>query len=92
MAKRNKSASQLKVHAEPITVFEVAEDGTLRMADYAEAETRAEFYEDVADRWEGSRLGLCTGGAAWGVLSAAPRSKWPPPGLTRSQSWSATPS
>ncbi len=54
MAKSKKAAPQLKVPAEPITEFEVTEGGTLRMADYAEAETRAEFYEDVADRWEGS--------------------------------------
>jgi hypothetical protein len=54
MAKSKKTAPQLKVPAEPITEFEVTEGGTLRMADYAEAETRAEFYEDVADRWEGS--------------------------------------
>ena len=48
MAKSKKTAPQLKVPAEPITEFEVTEGGTLRMADYAEAETRAEFYEDVA--------------------------------------------
>ena len=54
MAKSEKTAPQLKVHAEPITEFEVTEGGTLRMADYAEAETRAEFYGDVADQWERS--------------------------------------
>jgi hypothetical protein len=54
MAKSKKTAPQLKVPAEPITEFEVTEGGTLRMADYIEAETRAEFYEDVADQWEGS--------------------------------------
>jgi hypothetical protein len=54
MAKSKKAAPQLKVPAEPITEFEVTEGGTLRMANYVEAESRAEFYEDVADRWEGS--------------------------------------
>ena len=54
MAKSKKAAPQLKVPAEPITEFEVTKGGTLRMADYVEAETRAEFYEDVAGRWEGS--------------------------------------
>ena len=38
----------------PITEFEVADGGTLRMANYAEAETRAEFYEDVASFWSRS--------------------------------------
>ena len=33
MAKSKKTAPQLKVHAEPITEFEVTEGGTLRMAD-----------------------------------------------------------
>jgi hypothetical protein len=54
MAESKKTAAQLKVPAEPVTVFEVTDGGTLRMADYVEAETRAEFYEDVADRWEDS--------------------------------------
>ena len=40
--------------AEPIAVFEVSDGGTLRMANYAEAETRAEFYEYVAGFWSGS--------------------------------------
>lgn len=54
MAKSKKSTSKPKVPAEPIIEFEVTDDGTLCMADYYEAETRAEFYEDVAGRWEGS--------------------------------------
>ena len=58
MEKSKNAASPLNVPAEPITEFEVTEVGTLRMADYVEAETRAEFYEDVADRWEGSPQGL----------------------------------
>ena len=40
--------------AEPIAVFEVSDGGTLRMANYAEAKTRAEFYEYVAGFWSGS--------------------------------------
>jgi hypothetical protein len=40
--------------AEPITEFEVCDGGTLRMADFHEAETRADFYEDVADSWSDS--------------------------------------
>ena len=38
----------------PITKFEVADGGTLSMANYAEAETRADFYAYEADRWSGS--------------------------------------
>ena len=37
-----------------ITEFEVADGGTLRMANYAEAETRAEFYDHVASFWSRS--------------------------------------
>ena len=37
-----------------ITEFEVADGGTLRMANYAEAETRAEFYDYVASFWSRS--------------------------------------
>lgn len=40
--------------AEPITVFEVSDARTLRLANYAEAETRAELYEYVAGFWSGS--------------------------------------
>lgn len=40
--------------AEPLTVFEVSDGGTLRMANFAEAETRAEFYEYVAGFWSRS--------------------------------------
>ena len=54
MAKSKKAAPQLKVPAEPIAEFEVTEFGMLRMADYAEAETRAEFFEDEAEQWEAS--------------------------------------
>jgi len=54
MARSKKAEPQIEVPEEPITEFEVAEGGTLRMADYVEAEIRAEFYEDVADQWQGS--------------------------------------
>jgi hypothetical protein len=37
--------------AEPVTVFEVRHGGTLRMANFVEAEIRAEFYEHVASFW-----------------------------------------
>ena len=40
--------------AESITELEVSADGTLRMANYAEAKSRADFYWDVADIWSGS--------------------------------------
>ncbi|TVS14942.1 MAG: hypothetical protein EA424_17800 [Planctomycetaceae bacterium] len=33
---------------EPVTLFEVSDGGTLRMANYVEARTRAEFYDYVA--------------------------------------------
>ena len=54
MARSKKAEPQIEVPEEPITEFEVAGGGTLRMADYVEAEIRAEFYEDVADQWQGS--------------------------------------
>ena len=38
----------------PITEFEVGDGGTLRMANYAEAETRADFYQWVACFWSRS--------------------------------------
>lgn len=59
MAKRGKTVATLKAPAEPITEFEVTEGHTLRMANYAEAETRADFYDVVADRWKGSPQDLC---------------------------------
>jgi len=37
-----------------IVTFEVTDGGTLSMADYPEAESRSDFYEDVANRWEAS--------------------------------------
>ena len=54
MAKGKMAAPQAEVREGPITEFEVTEGGTLRVADYIEAEIRAEFYEDVADLWQGS--------------------------------------
>ncbi len=38
----------------PITEFEVADSGTLRMTNYVEAETRADFYEHISDFWSRS--------------------------------------
>lgn len=43
-----------EVPAVPVTEFEVADGGTLRMANYAEAQTRADFYEEVSDFWSRS--------------------------------------
>lgn len=43
-----------EVPAVPVTEFEVADGGTLRMANYAEAQTRADFYEGVSDFWSRS--------------------------------------
>jgi hypothetical protein len=39
---------------ESVTEFEVGDDGTLRMTDCDEAETRAEFYDSVASFWSRS--------------------------------------
>jgi len=40
--------------AKTVTEFEVRDGRTLHRANYAEAETRADFYEDVASFWSGS--------------------------------------
>lgn len=49
-----KNAKIVLKKSEPITDFEVTASGTLRIANFPEAEIRAEFYEDVADRWDGA--------------------------------------
>lgn len=60
--------------AEPITVFEVSDGGALGMANHAEAETRAEFYDYVAGFWSRSpkdlaeAMGECQP-LAWAVQS-----------------------
>jgi hypothetical protein len=55
MAKNKKVVAPISMPTEPVTVFEVSEDGgTLRLADHTEPETRAEFYEDIADQWDAS--------------------------------------
>lgn len=55
MAKNKKVVAPISMPTEPVTVFEVSEDGgTLRLADHAEPETRAEFYEDIAGQWDAS--------------------------------------
>jgi hypothetical protein len=43
---------------EPVTEFEVDSGGTLKMAGFQEAETRADFYEDVANDWSCSPQAL----------------------------------
>ena len=40
--------------AELVTEFEVCDGRTLRVTNYPEAVTRADFYEDVADSWSDS--------------------------------------
>ncbi len=54
MSQTDKMPSPPTEPAEPVTIFEVCDGGTLRMADHAEAETRAEFYEYVAAFWSRS--------------------------------------
>lgn len=54
MTQSKKTPRPRKKRAEPVTRFEVCDGGTLRMADYVEAETRAEFYDDVASFWSRS--------------------------------------
>jgi len=54
MSQSDKMPSPPTEPAEPVTRFEVCDGGTLRMADYVEAETRAEFYEYVASFWSRS--------------------------------------
>lgn len=50
MAKNKRMGMLISMPAKLVTVFEVSEDGgTLRLADYPEPETRAEFYEDMAE-------------------------------------------
>ncbi len=44
--------------SKPILVFEVSRGGTLRLADFTEAQTRAEFYEYVYDFWSRSSMDL----------------------------------
>lgn len=57
-----------------ITKLEVSADGTLCMANYAEAKIRADFYCDVTDIWSGSpgelveAMGECQP-LAWAVQS-----------------------
>ena len=54
MSKKPKKHDSPPAITVPVTEFEVDSGGTLRMAGCHEAETRAEFYEDVADGWSGS--------------------------------------
>jgi hypothetical protein len=54
MSKTPKKHDTPPAIAEPVIEFEVDSGGTLRMAGFQEAETRAEFHKDVADGWSGS--------------------------------------
>jgi hypothetical protein len=54
MTTSDKTPKQPPELAEPITEFEVSDSGTLRRADFAEAEARAEFYEYVSGFWSRS--------------------------------------
>lgn len=54
MSAMQMSSSPPSEPPEQVIEFEVDSYGTLRMADYRDAETRAEFYEDAANRWEGT--------------------------------------
>jgi hypothetical protein len=58
MSKTPKKHGAPPVITEPMTEFEVDSGGTLRMAGYQGAETRAEIYEDVADDWSASPQAL----------------------------------
>jgi hypothetical protein len=51
---RQTPAPTARERAEPVTEFEVCDGGTLRVTNYPEAVTRADFYEDVADSWSDS--------------------------------------
>lgn len=50
----NRRTSKSIEPAKLLTVFEVRDGGTLCMADFHEAETRAEFYDSVAGFWSDS--------------------------------------
>jgi len=54
MSENNDRARPSQGPAESISVFEVSGDGTLRMAHFAEAQTRAEFYDSVVGDWSRS--------------------------------------
>lgn len=51
---RSKKSPPMAASEVHLTEFEVSDSGTLRMANYVEAETRADFYIDVADFWSRS--------------------------------------
>ena len=54
MTNTTKSKDSGIIPPEPITEFEVSEYGTLRMSGFADAETRAQFYDYIADWWDES--------------------------------------
>jgi hypothetical protein len=51
MSKPPKSQAGLPPRAEAVTEFEIDSEGVLRMAGYQEAETRADFLEEVSSFW-----------------------------------------
>ena len=54
MSNNQESSGPPLAPAESFTVFEVCDDGTLRRANFAEAQTRAEFYDSVVGPWSRS--------------------------------------
>lgn len=54
MSKSTESAGPPLAPTESVTVFEVDADGTLRVANFTEATTRAEFYDSVVGLWSRS--------------------------------------
>lgn len=51
---KGEAAMSQAIWPERITEFEVSSEGTLTVAGFTEPETRAQFYESVADSWSGS--------------------------------------
>ena len=49
-----KNGARIQAPEKTVVTIEVDDGGTLRMADFEILETRAEFYEAVADCWNGS--------------------------------------
>ena len=58
MATRKKQAAPISAPSHPVTEFEVCEGGALRVADFDEAQTRADFFEDAAFQWRDSPQSL----------------------------------
>jgi hypothetical protein len=58
MSQRKTAVPPPQALPERVTEFEVTDGGTLSMAHFAEAHTRAEFYEGMVDGWSASPLDL----------------------------------